>query len=247
MHLDDERLERLVHGELAPDDAATARVHLLECAECRARMAAAEREERQVFALIGAIDHPVPAVPFQRVLDRAGSPSRAWYRWAAAAALVVGLGGVAYALPGSPLRRWVEAAVERVTGAPDGMIPDPVRIDPPLEEHAGIAVSPGESLVIDFTGPEEGGSARVVLTDSTEVVISAPAGAATFRAEADQVIILRTGIRARFDIEIPASAPRVEVRAGARRVFLKHGPEVTADVGRRQDGAWLLMLGANGK
>jgi anti-sigma factor RsiW len=243
MHLDDERLERLMHGELSPEDAAAAGSHLVECAECRARVAAAERDEHEVFALIGVLDHPAPAVPLQAVLERADSHQYRWRRWAAAAVLVLGIGGVAYALPGSPLRRWLDAAVERASGVPERMIPDPVRVDPPPEDGAGIAVAPGAGLIIGFIGPETGGSARIVLSDAAEVTVRAPAGAATFRAEADRVIVQRSGTRARFDVEIPASAPRVEVRVGTRRVFLKDQAGVTTDAARSPDGAWVVMLG----
>ena len=244
MHLDDERLERLLHGELAEDDSAAARSHLLACAECRARFAAAERDEREVFDLIGAVDHPVPTVAVGTILERAGARRRTWHRWAAAAVLVLALGGAAYALPGSPLRRWVDAAMERVAGGgPGGIVPDPVPVDAPPEDGAGIAVAPGAGLLIEFVGPEVGGSARIVLSDATEVMIRAPTGAATFRAEAERVAVHRSGTRARFDIEIPRSAPRVEVRVGTRRIFLKEGTRTTADMPLGPDGAWILMLG----
>ena len=242
MHLDEERLERLLHGELAGDDSAAARSHLLGCAECRARVAAAERDEREVFDLIGAVDHPVPAVTVDAVIDRAGARRRPWHRSAAAAVLLLGLGGAAYALPGSPLRRWVGAAIERMSGGPGGIVPDPVRVDPP-EDGAGIAVAPGADLLIEFTGPETGGSARLVLSDAGEVTIRAPAGAATFRSDANRVAVHRTGTRARFDIELPRSAPRVEVRVGARRIFLKEGARTTSDAPPGPDGAWILVLG----
>jgi anti-sigma factor RsiW len=243
MHLDDERLERLLHSELAADDSAAARSHLLACAECRARLAAAERDEREVFDLIGAVDHPVPAITVGAILERSAAHRRPWHRWAAAAVLALGLGGAAYALPGSPLRRWVDAAVERVTGSPEGIVPDPVPVDPPPEDGAGIAIAPGAGLLIVFAGPEVGGNARIVLSDSTEVLIRAPTGAATFRAEADRVAVHRSGTRARFDIEIPVSAPRVEVRVGVRRIFLKEGAVTTSEVPQGPDGAWTLMLG----
>ena len=243
MHLDDERLERLLHGELAADDSAAARSHLVACAECRARVAAAERDEREVFDLIGSVDHPVPPVTVGAVLERAGARGRPWHRWAAAAVLVLGLGGAAYALPGSPLRRWVDAAMERATSGPDGIVPDPVPVDPSPEDGAGIAVAPGAGLLIVFAGPEVGGSARIVLSEATQVTIRAPTGAATYRAEADQVAVQRSGTRARFDIEIPAAAPRVEVRVGPRRIFLKEGARTTSDVPQAPDGAWILMLG----
>ena len=244
MHLDDERLERLLHGELAPEIAGAARTHLLECAECRARVAAAEREEREVFALIGAVDHPVPAISLEMVLERARSRPAAWHRWAAAALLTVGLGGAAYALPGSPIRRWVDAAIMSVAGPSEQAAP---QAEPGAEpvDGAGIALSPGDGLVIAFAGPAEGGSARIAFTSGAEVTIRAPSGAATFRAESDQVLVQRAGVPARFDIEIPASAPRVEVRVGARTIFLKDGARVVTEVEGGPDGTWLVPLDVN--
>ena len=49
IHLDDERLQRLLHGELDTAAAAAARDHLAGCAACAARLDEAERDEQAVF------------------------------------------------------------------------------------------------------------------------------------------------------------------------------------------------------
>jgi hypothetical protein len=71
MHLDDELIQRLVHGELVTEDEAVAARHLAGCAGCRLRVAEAEREERQIFELLHRIDHPMPDVAADDIAERA--------------------------------------------------------------------------------------------------------------------------------------------------------------------------------
>lgn len=71
MHLDDELIQRLIHGELVTRDEAVATRHIDSCAGCRLRVAAAEREEGQIFELLRQIDHPIPYVASDEIADRA--------------------------------------------------------------------------------------------------------------------------------------------------------------------------------
>lgn len=71
MHLDDELIQRLVHGELVTRDEAVATRHLDSCAGCRLRVAEAEREEGQIFELLRQLDHPLPDVTADEIADRA--------------------------------------------------------------------------------------------------------------------------------------------------------------------------------
>ena len=179
-----------------------------------------QREEAELFALLGALDHPVPQVDARAVIARAGQQRRspAYLRWAAAIALGLGLAGAAYALPGSPLRAWVRALVHGAAPAPT---------QPPDSGFAGIAVAPGQGLSVVFAARQATGTADVRLTDSAEVVVRALTGAATFTSGADRLVIDNAGSDATFEIQIPRAAPRVEILVEGSSILLKAGDQIT--------------------
>jgi len=258
MHLDEEQVERVLHGELPGAAAEAARAHLAACALCRASVAAAEREEEEVHRLLGALDHEPPAAARPRLardaMTRAARGVRrgaGWRRRAAGLLVALGAAGVAYAFPGSPVPGWVDAVVARLGSLGDraGEAPAPPvapgttprsPTDAP-ESMGGIAVAPGGSLLILFTRAEESGEVEVLLTDADLVRAEAPGIAASFTADEAVLRIESAGTGARFRIEIPRTAPRVEIRVGARRIFLKEGERITAAPAAAR-GSYLLPL-----
>jgi len=229
MHLDEAQVARLVDGELGAE-AIAVQAHLAECADCRARVEAAGREVDWLDRRLQTLDHDPPAVTAAVLARRAAAPRAGWrWRWAAGVALAVGLAGVAWAAPGSPLpglvRRLTEWASRgsSLATAPVAT-PDPGR----RGDDAGISVRPGAELVIEFGSSPAGGTINVELTDEAEVVVRGPAGAATFTSEEERVVVEREGPPAAFEVRVPHAAPRVEIRAGATRLFLKAGDRITA-------------------
>jgi hypothetical protein len=65
--------------------------------------------------------------------------------------------------------------------------------------------------------------ARISLTDGAELVVRAAQGAATFRSDLDRLVIDNRGPASTFEIEIPRSAPLVEIRVNDDRIYLKEG------------------------
>jgi hypothetical protein len=212
-----------------------------------------------VLALLRALDHPVPAVTAEAIAARARAASRvtpAW-RWAAAVLLTVSVAGVAFALPGSPLRRWASTLAAVVTGrgrpdagpdsasAPQAPFPD--------QGRAGIAVPPGRSLLIVFDRPAPAALALVSLVGGAEVIVRAPAGSATFTTDAGRLVVEGRGASPpgsapapdTFAIDIPRESRRVEIRAGSARVFLKERDRITSGLPGTA-GPWLLPLGTAG-
>ena len=189
-----------------------------------------ESEEAQVFALLRQLDHPVPRVNAETIAARAhgAAPEIRWQRWAAGIFLVAGLAGAAYAMPGSRVPAWVRALSEWIGGQPERSVRDgaPVR-SPAQASVAGIAVPAGAKLVIVFTTPDPKSEARIALTDGTDVVVRAPEGAATFMSDLDRIVIDNRGPASAFEIDIPRSAPRVEVRVNLDRLYLKEGERAT--------------------
>ena len=227
MHVDEERIQRLLHGELVPTDEAEVRAHLADCGECAGRLAAMRRDEERVDSLLHELDRPAPRLDVGAIARRAEARSPRIPRWAAGIVLVLGLAGAAYALPGSPLPRLVDAVLEWTRGRQDPLSPDTGSHPPPPPSFAGIAVPPGERFRILFQTPNARGEMLVRLTAGTEVEIRAPRGAATFTAGENQLVVDGRGLPTTYEIEIPLAAPRVEIVVGEDRVFLKEGPRVT--------------------
>ena len=110
MHLDDERVQRLLHGELEPAGERLARQHLAACDDCRGLLDEARAEEHRLFSLLREVDHPPPDVEPLVIFAAGRSPGTRWERWAAGILLVAAAAGAAYAAPGSPL----PAALDRL-------------------------------------------------------------------------------------------------------------------------------------
>ena len=107
MHLNEEQLQRLLHGELSAGARRNAGDHLAACNECRERLVLAQRDEGEILELLRQVDHPLPAVDAEALAARARGIGLVWGRWAAGILLVLGTVGAAYAVPGSPVRGWV--------------------------------------------------------------------------------------------------------------------------------------------
>ncbi len=246
MHLDEEQVQRLLHGELARPVETSAREHLAGCADCRARVTEAEREEDEVFALLRHVDHPPPRVDAQALAVRARARDFGWGRWAAGLLLALGLAGAAYAAPGSPLRAWLQAVVEWMGGRPDRSRLAPAPAQARDSSIAGVAVTPGRDFLILFTSPQAGGQAQVSLTDGAEIVVRAPIGAATFTSDVDRLVIDNGGSSATFEIQIPRAAPRVEIQVAGDRILLKVGSRVMTEQSTEREGQYLLPLTPSG-
>ena len=192
-----------------------------------------ERGDDEIAALLRHVDHPPPRIKAEEIIARAKARDLVWLRRAAVAVLALGVAGAAYAATGSTIRGWLRIVVERIEGPPSPA---------PEVAPAGIAVAPGERLLIVFTSVHAGGEARVSLTQGAEVVVRAPNGSATFTSEADRLVIDNSGPPASFDIEIPSAAPRVEIRVAGTRVLLKEGTRITTDGSSTAPGVWLVPL-----
>lgn len=238
-HLDEERVQRLLDGELGPSHDARDREHLASCAECRARVIAAQRDADEVNALLRLVDHPVPQHSAQAIVARV-RPRVAWGRWAAGVLLVATLGGAAYAAPGSPFRRLVNSTVTLLAGRSETRLVPPVQAPDVDPLGGGIAVEPGLALLIQFTAYQSAGDAHVSLTDGDMVTVRAPNGAATFTSDAERLIVDNTGSVSNFEIQIPRTAPRVEMRVGTERRYLKDRARVVA--GTPADAQGMLRL-----
>lgn len=248
MHLDEERLQRLLHGELDQAAAASAREHLAACPNCRLRMAEAEREENEIGVLLRTLDQPPPPIDAEAIAARVDAPvpsvvhEVAWGRWAAGFLLAVIIGGAAYAAPGSPLPALVDGVVQWIGGRSDETPTTPGPDQARDSDGGGIAVAPGQKLLIVFRSRQTAGTARVSLTAGALVVVRAEDGAATFTSDLDRLVIDNRGSSASFEIQIPRDAPRIEIQVNGDRVFVKEGPNISPAETQDSIGRYLLPL-----
>ena len=240
MHLDDERVQRLLHGELRPADERLARQHLAECPDCRVVVDGARAEEQRIFSLLREVDHPLPEADPAAILATGRAPSVRWERWAAGFLLVAVAGGVAYAAPGSPLPAALDRFIAWAAPAQAPAVPSaPTGAGAP--SGAGIAVAPGERLTIRFTGDRDSAVATVSLTDGDEVLVRAVEGVASFTSDVDRLSVRSTG-RARYEILIPRSAPSVEIVAGEHPIFRLDASRAVMGPPRDAAGRYVLHL-----
>jgi hypothetical protein len=199
-----------------------------------------------VNALLRTLDHPVPEITAESVAAqaRAGGWGRAGapLRWAAAIVLTLGAAGAAFAIPGSPLPGWVSTVATRLRGSTVALPADSVQVPIGDRASAGIAVAPGQALIILFVGAGADGLARVSLTDRAEVVVRASTGAATFTSGTDRLVIEDRNASDTFAVEIPRSAPRVEIRVGGTPALLAERGRIVAAGAPDSAGTYTLRL-----
>jgi hypothetical protein len=233
MHRDDGVLQALLDGELDSASAADARQHLEGCAACRARLEELRQDEQLLNRALPSIDHTMASVPVEEIV-RAARPHtrRLLLRWAAVIALIVIGTGALYALPGSPVRHWVDRLVRRTPGTPPGKM-------------GGVALTPGDRFRIVFAPPGSGGGAvsvTIALSSDSMIDVRRTDGEGRFVAEIEGLRIETDGKPANFAIALPQTAPWIEVAVGTRRVFLKDGSRITADARPDSLGRYILTL-----
>ena len=237
MHLDRAQIERALDSEhvLDPD----LRDHLMHCAECRARLAEAELQDAWLRQRLSVLDRAAPEVRASDLMRRARSSHRGRQRLAAGILLAVLAGGVAYAAPGLPgaINRLV-ALIHPTPRRPGDPSP---RTDQPVSP-AGIAVSPGERLTVEFESPGSADTAVVVLTDSAELMVRGSGGTITFSSEPDRLVVRHQGAPARYQVLIPRTAPSITLRAGTQRLWGKTGARIEASARPGKTGGYLLPL-----
>ena len=238
VHIDPDQIQRLLHGELGAAEAAV-RAHVKSCAECKAQVARAEREEAELFGLLEQLDHAPPVVDAATIRATSRRSSTPWLKRAAIIVLSAGLAAGAYALPGSPLPRALDRLADWLsrTGSTE---------QPPAPEAvprtSGISVDPGASMAILFMNAQSSGEARVTITDRGSITVRALGGPVSFSSDVDRLIVENQESTADYEIEIPRAAPRVEIGINGRAVFLKEGARIVTDAQRNENGDYRIVF-----
>jgi hypothetical protein len=241
MHLDDEQLQRMMHGELAPASRTVVHAHLDACADCRERLDQEARDEERIFSLLRAIDGPVPALGAPPLDSRARSRRHPWAARVAAMLGGLAIAGAAYAAPGSPVRAFVRRLISHPPRLASVRVAQPARVE--AAPAAGIAIAPGRHLTIDVTAAPSSGVTTVGISDGNEVIVRAFGGRPAFRSEVDRLVVANTANVAALVIDIPRSAPSVDVRLGGRRLLRKSGAAVVSAAPHDSAGRYVLEPG----
>jgi len=244
MHLDDEQIQRLLDPSLAPSIEAEAGDHLEGCVECRRRVADAEREESWLFQRLARLDHPLPTIPVREVISAGRRQPPRWGRLAAGIVLAVGTAGLAYAAPGSPLPRWVHRIVQAVAPSPGAVRETAPEItqSPAPAPQAGIAVDPGDRFVVKLAPHQALDSAVVWLTDNAELTVRARGGTTSFTSDVGRLDVAHSGASGMLVIQVPRTAPRVEVTLGGRQVWLKDRADIRSAAAADPAGRYHVNL-----
>jgi hypothetical protein len=242
MHLNDEQIQRLMHGELDADSRAAVSRHVAECSDCARALADARREEAAIFDLLGAVDHDAPVVDAATVAGSERGRGAVWGRRAAVIVFVAALGGAAYAIPGSPLPRLVRQLAAVMTGQ-RAESPAPGDVSTPASPvTSGIAVPAGDPLLISFSAAQDSGGAVVWLTDDSMARVRVIGGKATFTTDAGTLAIANAGSRADYEIELPRGVSRARIRVASWVRFEKDGDRVMTDARADSLGRYRLLL-----
>jgi len=178
-HAGEGQLLAYLDGELSAAERAAVSDHLAACAACAEELGVLEEAGSRLTASLRLLDSVAPApTPLEAVYARARAERVAAVRRtllrAAGIVLFLAAGGVA-ALPGSPVREWVELVWERRAelfgGArqerPPAIVAEPIGIDAaPVDGRIHIAL-------VDLP---EGTEVRIRLVDSPVAWVEAPAG-----------------------------------------------------------------------
>lgn len=242
MHLNEEQIQRFLHGELDPRSKEALSQHVAACADCARQLADAEGEEIAIFDLLASVDHPAPRVQVAS-LTRESRVLAVWGRRAAGFLVAAALAGAAYAIPGSPLPAMVKAVAEWIGGT-DSSSPPPVGDSPAATGPitSGIAVPVSERFTIAFISDQAEGVISVSLTEQPNLVVRVLGGTATFTTDVDRLTIDNRGSTAYYEFEVPRRAPFVEVTIGTRRIVLKDGDALAAGLATDDRGRGIVSL-----
>lgn len=240
MHLNDDQMQRFLHGELDARSQEVLSTHVAGCERCARQLAEAEREEKDIFELLGTLDHAPPRVEVESIA-RDRSALAVWGRRAAVFVAAAALAGAAYAIPGSPLPTLVDRVAQWIAGEPS-TTSEETEVAPRVT--SGIAVPGQARFAIVFAAEQKSGVAALSPGDGPNVVVRAFGGTVTFTTDIDRLTIDNRESSADYEIEIPRDISFCEVSIGARRIVVKDGESFATGLVTDERGRFLLPLTA---
>ena len=161
MHLSDRELELVCDGETLADGEDFAHRHLASCAACARALDDLKWEDASHAHELTLLDHAVPRASLEALMARARTrPRRRTGLLAASVGFLVVAGTAAAALPGSPVRAYVErflASDRAPSMTPPTRVAGPPAQPGAPQAPAGVAFVPGRGVDISFDAPQDAG------------------------------------------------------------------------------------------
>ncbi len=202
--------------------------------------------DRDITAALDALDSPVRAVSAESIIREARSRTRQRHlRLAAAAVVMLSAIGVA-ALPGSPVRRWLAAAVRGMTSqeSEQPAPPSDSVSKSAVTEMRGVSTEIGTSTEISFSNSQESGNVILRLIPESELRIRSPDFPSSYSLNAGNIMVRNPGSRTSYDVEVSERASDIRVIVADRVVFRRQNGAVVVGPQPRDDGAYVLSLQA---
>ncbi len=235
-HPADGDLRALLDGELPSAHRLEIEQHRATCQVCRARLEALESASRETAELLNLLPSPAPKLRIESIVSRARGPQLR--RGAIAAGLALFIATVAGATVGRP---YVRALVEHIRAV---VRPAPPSPPPPPQTplgQLGVAFAPGSEADVSFDATQSAGTLRVVLADTSKLVID-PTAAVTYRVHPGGVVVHNRGSEASYDVLVPRYARHVRIRVAGRILFEKTESSITATAPVDDTGGYVFQL-----
>lgn len=254
IHPSEARLVAYVDGELASDERATVSGHLEECDRCSRTLSELRRASSLFSEAAVALEPPASDVTAaetrRRAADRSPTdPQRTggvsgdsgsgtsfrWSRWSTAtriAASIVVLLGAAAALPGSPVRSWIDRSVQQVEALLGGEADGPATVEPEAprperpaaRDRSGVAVSASSgSILVTLLEVPRSTSVRVQLVAGQQAGVWNAGG--EYRTAPGRIEVTAPASDSLL-VEIPRLVSRVELEVNDRLVAVGRDGEL---------------------
>ncbi len=240
MHLDAEKIERLLANEMTPEEARVWRDHLGGCADCARQLEDAKRDDREIAGQLGLLDHAIPDTDVRRLRRRASRPALRRTLAAAALAFLI-VAAAASAMPGSPVRSWLNRVFAGAEGASrqatTGEGAGAAAIEP-----SGVSVLPGGSFELVFDAVQDSGVVRISLSDEPEVSVRSEGLGVGYSVEPSRVRVLNAGSKASYRVVLPEGPTSITILVGDTPVLVKRGATIETSAPRDVSGDYLVRF-----
>jgi hypothetical protein len=242
-------LQALADGEPLGARESDVLTHVRTCVECQhtiAEMRAAHERDEEFLSLI---DRGLPTANVNAVIARAAARrSTRGIRGAIAAGigiLIVSAAAVA-AVPGSPVRAYVEHLFAHTRDSAATMPPLVTQspIAPRETPDVGVSFPASSRVEIVFSRAGVQGRVRVTIVDTPMVRVTNHGGTAAYRLTLHGVTIDSVGSNATFEVMLPSTTGHAVVRVDGRTVFTKNGTRIRTTGALDSTGAYVIPFGA---
>lgn len=241
-HIPEERLLAYLDDELEGSLRAAVAEHLLGCRRCAGRLDGLRSASRLLSRALAHQDVAPPEAGLRIRRESRGSRGArrtARVAWIRAAALVLVVGGAsAAAIPGSPVRGWIEQSVDRIFAGSESADEQAL----PAQSDAGVSGVAAKPLygriVVDVLGAAPGTTLRVRAVDGPEAAAWSAAG--RYRTGPGHIEVLAGG-GGDVRVDLPRDATFAEVRVEGEPVSRLTDSQLIPLAQVERDGSDLLF------